>query len=54
MLSYASRSLRPNEKNMENYSSFKLEMLALKWAATEKYRDLLLGADCVVYSDNSP
>lgn len=29
---YASCSLRGSERNMENYSSMKLEFLALKWA----------------------
>ena len=54
VLSYASRSLRPAEQNMDNYSSMKLELLALKWAVTEKYRDLLLGMECIVYTDNNP
>jgi transposase InsO family protein len=54
VLSYASRTLRPNERNMDNYSSRKLELLALRWAVTEKYRDLLIGAECVVYTDNNP
>ena len=37
VIAYASRTLRPAEKNMSNYSSFKLELLALKWAVTESY-----------------
>jgi len=36
---------------MNNYSSMKLEMLALKWAVTEKFRDYLLGETFVVYTD---
>ena len=36
---YASQTLRPSEKSMCNYSSAKLELLALKWAVTEKFRD---------------
>lgn len=39
---------------MENYSSMKLEMLALKWAVTEKFRDYLLGNKFIVYTDNNP
>ncbi|KAK9519951.1 hypothetical protein VZT92_022642 [Zoarces viviparus] len=39
---------------MSNYSSMKLEFLALKWAMTEKFRDYLLGQKCVVYTDNNP
>ena len=54
VLGYASRGLRENERNMQNYSSMKLELLALRWAITVKFRDLLLGAKFVVYTDNNP
>lgn len=37
-----------------NYSTMKLEFLALKWAMTEKFREYLLGHKCVVYTDNNP
>lgn len=47
-IAYASRALRPTERNMKNYSSMKLEFLTLKWAMTEKFRDYLLGRKCVV------
>lgn len=53
-VAYASRSLRPTERNMSNYSSMKLEFLALKWAMTEKFREYLLGSRCVVFTDNNP
>lgn len=53
-IAYASRGLRPTERNMANYSSMKLEFLALKWAMTEKFREYLLGNRCVVYTDNNP
>lgn len=53
-IAYASRGLRPPERNMANYSSMKLEFLALKWAMTEKFREYLLGQKCVVYTDNNP
>ncbi len=53
-IAYASRSLRPTERNMSNYSSMKLEFLALKWAMTEKFREYLLGSQCVVFTDNNP
>ena len=36
------------------YSSMKLELLALKWAVTEKFRDYLLGATFSVFTDNNP
>ena len=54
VIAYASRSLRQNEKNMRNYSSFKLELLGLKWAVTEKFRGYLLGSKCEVMTDNNP
>lgn len=38
---YASRSLVGAERNDQNYSSFKLELLALKWAVTDKFKDSL-------------
>ena len=53
-VAYASRSLRPNERNMNNYSSAKLELLGLKWAVTEKFRDYLLGSRFTVLTDNNP
>ena len=54
VIAYASRTLRPTEKNMDNYSSMKLELLALKWSVTEKFRDYLIGSKFVVYTDNNP
>lgn len=51
---YASRGLRPTERNMSNYSSMELEFLALKWAMAEKFREYLLGHKCLVYTDNNP
>jgi len=54
VLAYASRRLRPTEKNQANYSSMKLEFLALKWAITEKFRHYLLGAEFNVFTDNNP
>lgn len=53
-IAYASRSLRPTERNMSNYSSMKLEFLALKWAMVEKFREYLLGQKCLVFTDNNP
>ena len=41
--SWPSRRLRPSEKNPRNCSSMKLELLALKWAVTEKFWTYLLG-----------
>lgn len=53
-IAFASRGLRPTERNMSNYSSRKLELLALKWAITSKFREYLLGAKFVVFTDNNP
>ncbi|XP_059360625.1 uncharacterized protein LOC132098573 [Carassius carassius] len=53
-VAYASRGLRPAERNTATYSSMRLEFLALKWAMAEKYREYLLGHKCVVRTDNNP
>lgn len=39
---------------MVNYSSMKLEFLALKWAITENFCEYLLGHKYTVYTDNNP
>ncbi|KAK3709629.1 hypothetical protein QZH41_010093, partial [Actinostola sp. cb2023] len=54
VIAYASRGLRGAERNMENYSSRKLELLALKWAVSDKFREYLMGSKFVVYTDNNP
>lgn len=54
VIAYASRSLHPAERNDSNYSSFKLELLAMKWAVSEKFKDYLWGAKVTVITDNSP
>lgn len=54
VIAYASRSLHPTERNDANYSSFKLELLTLKWAITEKFKDYLTGAQFTVFTDNNP
>ena len=54
VIAYVSWTLRPSEKSMCNYSSAKLEILALKWAITEKCRDYLLGLKFSFYTDNNP
>ena len=54
VISYASRTLSPAEKNYHLHSG-KLEFLALKWAVTEKFRDYLYYSEhFTVYSDNNP
>ena len=54
VVAYASRSLRPSEKSMRDYSSAKIELIALKWAVCEKFKDYLLGSKFTVYTDNNP
>lgn len=54
VMAYASRSLCQTKKNDLNYSSFKVEFLALKWEVTEKFHDYLLGASFTVHTDNNP
>lgn len=54
VIDYASKRLRPSERNPRNYSSMKLGLLALKWAVTEKFRTYLLGSTFEVYTDNNP
>lgn len=54
VIAYASRRLRNAERNDKNYSSMKLELLALKWAIVEKFRGYLLGSKFTVITDNNP
>lgn len=53
-VAYASRGLRPSERNDKFYSAFKLELLALKWAVGEKFRDYLLHSKFLVQTDHNP
>ena len=46
--------LKPYERTMHNYSSAKLELLALKWSVCEKFRDYLIGSKFTVLTDNKP
>ena len=53
-VAYASRTLTPAERKAKRYSSRKLELLALKWAVTEKFRSYLLGRHFQVITDHNP
>lgn len=53
VIAYASRTLRPTERSGQ-YSTFKLELLAVKWAVTEAFRDYLLGQKCTIVTDHHP
>ena len=54
VISYASRTLKLYERSMRNYSSAKLELLVLKWAVCEKFKDYLIGSRFTVLTDNNP
>ena len=54
IISYASRTLKPYERSMRKYSSAKLELLALKWAICDKFRDYLIGSRFTMLTDNNP
>ena len=54
VVSYVSQTLKPYEHLMKNYSSAKLELLALKWSVCEKFRDYLIGSKFTVLTDNNP
>lgn len=51
IIAYASRGLRPNEKN---YPAHKMEFLALKWAVCDILHDYLYGSQFQVVTDNNP
>ena len=57
-IAYASRGLRPAERNIDNYSSnyssMKLELLAVKWSVTEKFHEYLLVNHFTILTDNNP
>ena len=46
--------LKPYEKSLRNYSSAKLELLALKWAVCDKFKDYLISSKFTVLTDNNP
>ena len=54
VIAYASRALKGAERNHVRYNSMKLELLALKWSVTEKFRDYLIGNKFTVLTDNNP
>ena len=53
-IAFASRGLRGAERNYTDYSSFKLELHALKWAVSEKFKAYTIGSHCIVYTDHNP
>ncbi|KAL7827765.1 hypothetical protein AOLI_G00309170 [Acnodon oligacanthus] len=53
-IAFASKGLRPVERNMDSYRSMKLELLAVKEAVTENLREYLHGAQFTILTDNNP
>ena len=51
VISYGSRSLNQAESR---YPAHKLELLAIKWSITDKFRDYLFGNKFTVMTDNNP
>lgn len=51
VISYASRSLSKAEKN---YATHKRELLALKWAVSDKFKDYLYVTKFTIMTDNNP
>lgn len=51
VIAYASRTLKPSEKN---YSAYKLEFLAMYWAIAQKFNHYLHGRQFTVTSDHNP
>ena len=54
VVAYTSQSLRPLEKSMRDYSSAKIELMALKWSICAMFQDYLLGSKFTVFTDNNP
>ena len=54
VIAYASWSLWPSERSMRDYSSAKIELMALKWSVCEKFKDYLLGSKFTIFTDNNP
>ena len=50
-VAYGSRTVKDSESR---YHSSKLEFLALKWAVTEQFKDMLYGNEFEVVTDNNP
>ena len=54
VIAYASRGLRENERKSDNFGSMKLELMALVWAISDKFREYLQMGSFIVLTDNNP
>ena len=54
VIAYANRTLKKGKENDKNCFTKKLELLAVKWAVCDAFRDYLLGGTCTIYTDNNP
>ena len=54
VITYTTQSLQPSEKSMRDYSSAKIEPMALKWSICDKFKDYLLGSKFTIFTDNNP
>ena len=50
-VAFASRTLSKAERN---YTTYKLEFLALKWSVTDRFDEYLYGSTFEVYTDYNP
>ena len=53
-IAYASQGLRGAERQYSELSSFKLELLGLRWALTDKFGPYIQGRHTVVWTDHNP
>ena len=54
VISFVSHTLKSVERTIWNYSSAKLELLTLRWAVCDKFRDYLIGSKFTVLTDSNP
>ena len=53
VIAYASRTLRPSEKSMRDYSSAKIELMALKRSICNKFKDYLVRSKFTIFTVTS-
>lgn len=53
-VAYASGTLRGGDRNYPDFSSFKIELLAQKWAVVDKFVPYIQGRHCEVFTDHNP